>query len=124
MKTPNLAFLSLLCVSLAVTSCTGLPPGKSETVRLEDAIIAAAKSAKAAGASKLTYEATITTNKETQATVVVPVGPLAPSLGGKITSAVGSKITVEVPIQTAAAATPSGQKFEINNQTLEFHAIQ
>ena len=123
MKTTHVIKLLAITVCALLTSCA-VPAATSPSVSLQDSIIYAAKAARAAGASELTYEATVTTNSETQVSVVVPIGPVAPTIGGKYSTGVGSKITIKVPIKTAAAAKPTGQKFEVNNRTLETQLVQ
>ena len=88
-------------------------------------MIAAAKEAEAAGATKPKYEAFVTTTTEGGISLVIPAGPVIPGLSGKLSQQVGSKVTIEVDDLTAAAAmTPLGQKFLLDLQSMEAQLLQ
>lgn len=114
--------LSLPFVMLCPSCMTA--PASVDTVKLEDAVIAAAKSARKAGAKSLTYEATVVTTAGGAASVVVPIGVVAPQFGASLQRAVGSKVTINVDVQPTANKPTSGIQYKLNTSTLEAVEIQ
>ena len=112
------ATLCAVCASLLPSCCLTKPP-VVETTSLRDAVIAAAKEAKAAGAKTLQYEASITTTSKGEVSVVIPLGAYAPSFGGSVQQAVGSKVVITVEIDSTARKQPSGVNYLLDTRTLE-----
>jgi len=100
-------------------------PRKVEANLLSDAVIAASKEARIAGASKLTYEAAVTTAYGAEGALVIPFGVLAPTLGASATRTVGSTVTVEVDlaqVNAQKARVMSGKRYILDLGTM--HATE
>jgi hypothetical protein len=121
----------IVCLSL-FAGCTAIQ-GKVVTARLGDAVMAAASEAKRAGASQLTYEASVTNTAEGggSAAIVVPTSPVSYSLAGKASQAATTKVIVTVPltspsqakaIRTFERSTP--ELYELDLSTLNARRIQ
>jgi hypothetical protein len=111
--------IAATAIGFLFCSCaSSIPTANIESVELRDSIIAAAKAAQEAGGSELTYEASIAVSTETGAAVVVPIGQLAPSFSASRGTVAATKVTITVPIKSAAKQTPTRRVYQIDRQTL------
>jgi hypothetical protein len=111
-------FLSLASVSCETTRQT-IP-----AVSLGDAVIAAAKEARNAGATKLTYEASNVTTYGSEGSVVIPIGPVGPSFGLNRSHSTGSTVSIEVDVAGAASRQPTGRRYSVDRSTLRVRREQ
>lgn len=115
--------LYLLAIPLTISSCGVFQPAEVNTVKLGDAIISAAKEARRAGATKLTYTASVSATDAADAAVVVPIGNLSPGFGFSRNRTTTSKVVIDVPIQAVAKKRVSGEQYRLNLRTLNAQKI-
>lgn len=109
-------------IGICLSPCT-VSQTEIKTIPLRDAVIYAAREAKAAGATQYAYEANVVNTAEEDGSVVVPLLPVTASLGGKLTQQVGAKITITGYIMSEATKVPTGKAFLLNVNTLKLTQI-
>ena len=113
----KICIINLFGILFSLTSCV-TPNQKVITSSLSDNLIAVAKEAQAAGASKVEYTANVVDTANGSAAVVVPVAPPV-SLGFNRQRQVGTTVKVTIDVPKAAGKIPTKQKFSFDRNTAE-----
>jgi len=110
----------MLGVVFALGLCSGCCSTQVETSSLKDTLLAIRKQAEAAGASKVTYEASVVTTTAGDVSLVVPVAP-SPSIGFTGKRQVGSKVSIELDLKQPKQAQeqPSGKRYLLDLKSLK-----
>jgi hypothetical protein len=97
-----------------------------ETSSLKDTLLAVRNQAEAAGASKITYEASVVTTAQGNLSLVVPVVVASPTIGFTGKREVGSKVTIELDLkqQKQALEQPSGKRYLLNLKSLKAEELK
>jgi hypothetical protein len=100
--------------------CSGCCSTQVETSSLKDTLLAIRKQAEAAGASKVTYEASVVTTAQGDLSLVVPVVTL-PTIGFTEKRQVGSKVSIELDMKQSKQTQeqPSGKRYLLNLKSLK-----
>jgi hypothetical protein len=100
--------------------CSGCCSTQVETSSLKDTLLAVRNQAEAAGASKVTYEASVVTTAQGNLSLVVPV-VTSPTIGFTGKREIGSKVTIEMDLkqQKQALEQPSGKRYLLDLKSLK-----
>jgi hypothetical protein len=109
----------------ALGLCSGCCSTQVETSSLKDTLLAVRNQAEAAGASKVTYEASVVTTAQGDLSLVVPV-MTSPAIGFTGKREVGSKVTIELDLkqQKQALEQSSGKRYLLNLKSLKATELQ
>ena len=122
MKTYGAEFFAAFWLVLGL--CSGCST-QVETRSLKDTLLAVREQAAAAGAAKVTYEASVVTTTQGALSLVVPM-VTSPALGFSAKRQVGSKVTIELdmkqPRQTLEQ--PSGKRYLLDLKSLKATEIK
>jgi hypothetical protein len=103
--------------------CSGCCSTQVETSSLKDTLLAVRAQAEAAGASKVTYEASVVTVAQGNLSLVVPV-ITSPAIGFTDKRQVGSKVTIELDMKQPKQEQPSGKRYLLDLKSLKAKELQ
>jgi hypothetical protein len=105
--------------------CSGCCSTQVETSSLKDTLLAVRNQAEAAGASTVTYEASVVTTAQGNLSLVVPV-VTSPTIGFTGKREIGSKVTIELDLkqQKQVLEQPSGKRYLLNLKSLRAEELK